>query len=79
MPEFDELEIRINRVVHECLGIEVDNIHTKFKDLDLDSLDTVELILAWEEQFGIEFTDDESDTITTMAEAYSVIRSKIKN
>lgn len=79
MPQFDELEIRINRVVHECFGLEVDNIHTSFSDLDIDSLDAVELIMAWEETFGIEITDDEAEMITNMAQAYQILKSKIKN
>ena len=79
MPQFDELEIRINQVVHECFGLEVDNIHTSFKDLDIDSLDAVELIMAWEETFGIEITDDEADMITNMDQAYQVLKNKIKN
>lgn len=79
MPQFDKLEIRINQVVHECFGLEVDNIHTSFEDLDIDSLDAVELIIAWEETFGIEITDDEAEMITNMAQAYQVLKSKIKN
>lgn len=79
MPKFDDLEIRINQVVHECFGLEVDNIHTSLRDLDIDSLDAVELIMAWEDKFGIELTDDEAEMITNMEQAYRVLKNKIKN
>jgi len=78
MSQFNELEIRINRIVHECFGIEVVNIHTKFSDLDIDSLDMIELIMAWEEEFNIELTDRETEMITNMETAYQLLKSKIK-
>jgi acyl carrier protein len=80
MPQqFTDVEIRINKIVHECFGVEVDNIHTEFRELDIDSLDVAELIMAWEEAFGIEITDDEAEYITNMERAYKVLTSKIQN
>lgn len=79
MTQFDELEVRINQVVEEVLGIQVDNIHTGFSDMDIDSLDAVELIMAWEDKFGIEITDDEAENIKNMETAYKILKTKIQN
>jgi acyl carrier protein len=79
MTQFDELELRINQVVEEVLGIQVDNIHTNFSDMDIDSLDAVELIMAWEDKFGIEITDDEAENIRNMETAYKILKTKIQN
>ena len=77
MTQFDELEVKINQVVEDVLGIQVDNIHTNFSDLDIDSLDAVELIMAWEDFFNIQITDDEAEAIKNMESAYKVIKKKI--
>ncbi len=79
MTQFDELELRINQVVEEVLGIQVENIHTNFSDMDIDSLDAVELIMAWEDKFGIEITDDEAENIRNMETAYKILKTKIQN
>ena len=46
------------------------------KDLDLDSLDTMELTLALEQQFGIEIPDQELEGLTTVADAVSLVERK---
>nr|7AR9_T Chain T, SDAP1 [Polytomella sp. Pringsheim 198.80]7ARD_T Chain T, SDAP1 [Polytomella sp. Pringsheim 198.80] len=46
-----------------------------FEELGLDSLDTVELVMALEEEFGLEIPDNEADKITTMADAISYVVS----
>lgn len=47
-----------------------------FQDLGLDSLDAVELIMAFEEKFGIEISDEEADKIKTVGDAVACIESK---
>jgi acyl carrier protein len=79
MSQFDELEIKINQVVEEILDIKIVNIHTGFSDMDIDSLSAVELIMAWEDKFGIEITDDEADAIKNMEMAYKILKPKILN
>jgi len=79
MTQFDELELRINQAVEEVLGIQIDNIYTNFSDMDIDSLEAVELIMTWEDKFGIELTDEEADSIRTMEMAYKILKPKIQN
>ena len=65
--------------VDELLGIEEKKIllDSKFiDDLGADSLDTVELVMAFEEQFGIEIPDDAAETISTVQNAIDFINSK---
>ena len=61
------------------LGIDESKIlpDSKFiDDLGADSLDTVELVMAFEEQFGIEIPDDAAETISTVQNAIDFINSK---
>lgn len=58
------------QVVCTQLGLEAENVkdeHSFIKDLGADSLDTVELIMALEDKFGIEIPDDEAEGIQTVA------------
>jgi len=60
-------------------GVEVDKIVPEaelLKDLDLDSLDTVELTLGLEERFGIEVPDEELEDLVTVGDAVALIDSK---
>lgn len=60
------------QVVGEQLGIEVDSIREEqsfIQDLGADSLDTVELIMALEDQFEIEIPDNDAEKILTVADA----------
>lgn len=60
-------------------GIEADQVTPTadlFDDLGLDSLDTVELTLALEEQFGIEIPDSELENVATVQDAISLIETK---
>lgn len=67
---------KIKEIVAEQLGVEEDEIAEKSSfrdDLGADSLDLVELIMAFEEEFGGEISDDEAQKITTVGEAVSYI------
>ena len=72
-----EIEGRALRVANESLGITINNIHTKFSDMDIDSLDAVELIMAWEDEFNIEITDNEMQRVTNLEQAYMMLKEKI--
>lgn len=75
------IEERVKDIVIEQLGLERDKVHAESKfvdDLGADSLDTVELVMALEEEFDIEIPDTESDKITTLREAVAYIEQHIK-
>ena len=68
----DEVFAKVKNIVIDQLGIEDDKVtmSASFKnDLEADSLDLVELIMAFEEEFGGEISDEEAQNITTVGEA----------
>jgi acyl carrier protein len=67
---------RVKKIVVENLGVEADKVSegaSFIDDLGADSLDTVELVMAFEEEFGIEIPDDAAETILTVADAVKFI------
>ena len=75
----DSTEEKVKRIVMDHLGIEESKISLDSKfidDLGADSLDTVELVMAFEEQFGIEIPDDAAETILTVQNAVDFIDNK---
>ncbi len=70
---------KIKDIVVEKISCNRDDIkpESSFQDLGLDSLDAVELIMAFEEEFGVEIPDDEAETIKTVGDAINVIEKKI--
>ncbi len=67
---------RVQKIVVEHLGAETDKVKSEasfIDDLGADSLDTVELVMAFEEEFGIEIPDDAAETIQTVGDAVSFI------
>ena len=72
-------EEKVIKIVMDHLGIEESKISLDSKfidDLGADSLDTVELVMAFEEQFGIEIPDDAAETILTVKNAVDFIDNK---
>jgi len=69
---------KIRNIVAEQLGVEADDIKmdTTFDDLNADSLDVVELIMALEEEFDIEIPDEEAEKIKNIGDAVEYIKSK---
>ena len=68
----DEVFAKVKAIVIEQLGVEEDKVtmNAKFRDdLEADSLDLVELIMAFEEEFGGEISDEEAQNITTVGQA----------
>jgi len=67
---------RVKKIVVEHLGVEatkvVDNA-SFIEDLGADSLDTVELVMAFEEEFGVEIPDDAAEKILTVKDAIDFI------
>ena len=72
---------KVKEIIIDKLGIEEDSIKTEahfVNDLGADSLDTVELIMEFEEEFGIEIPDEDAENITTVSSAVDYIE-KIKD
>jgi acyl carrier protein len=69
---------KVREIVAEQLGVDVDEVTEEasfIDDLGADSLDTVELVMALEEEFGIEIPDEDAEKITTVKEAIQYIES----
>ncbi|MBT4045827.1 MAG: acyl carrier protein [Rhodospirillaceae bacterium] len=67
---------RVIKIVVEHLGVEEDKVSEAasfIDDLGADSLDTVELVMAFEEEFGIEIPDDAAEKIATVKDAITFI------
>ena len=74
-----EVEEQVKKIVVDHLGIEESKVNPESKfidDLGADSLDTVELVMAFEEKFGIEIPDDAAETIRTVKDAIDYIENK---
>ena len=70
---------RVKKIVIEHLGVEEDKVIDSASfvdDLGADSLDTVELVMAFEEEFGSEISDSEAEKILTVGDAIKFIESK---
>jgi len=72
MNEMSDVAERVKKIVVEHLGVDeakvVENANF-IDDLGADSLDTVELVMAFEEEFGVEIPDDQAETIATVGDA----------
>ena len=71
---------RVKKIVVEHLGVEEDKVSggaSFIDDLGADSLDTVELVMAFEEEFGIEIPDDAAEKIATVIDAISFIDANV--
>ena len=71
---------RVKKIVVDHLGVEADKVGEKasfIDDLGADSLDTVELVMAFEEEFGIEIPDDAAESIQTVGDAVKYISAKL--
>ena len=73
-----DVAARVKKIVVEHLGVEADKVTDNasfIDDLGADSLDTVELVMAFEEEFGIEIPDDAAETIQTYGDAVKFIEA----
>jgi acyl carrier protein len=67
---------RVKKIVVEHLNVDADKVTDNasfIEDLGADSLDTVELVMAFEEEFGIEIPDDAAESIVTVGDAVKYI------
>jgi acyl carrier protein len=71
---------KVKSIVVEQLGVEEDDVAmaTSFQDLEADSLDIVELVMALEEEFDLEISDEDAEKITTVGAAVEYINERKK-
>ena len=75
----ENIEQRVKKIVAEQLGVneaDIKNESSFVDDLGADSLDTVELVMALEEEFGSDIPDEDAEKLTTVGEAIKYIESK---
>jgi acyl carrier protein len=80
MASEDKVEERVKKIIMESLGVEEDEVVPEAKfvdDLGADSLDTVELVMAFEEAFDINIPDEDAEKILTVGKAIEYIKEKI--
>ena len=73
------VEEKVKEIIIDQLGVEEKQVNTQasfIDDLGADSLDTVELVMALEEEFDIEIPDDEAEKIATVQDATNYINSR---
>jgi len=74
------VEDRVKKIIVEQLGVREDQVQSQarfIEDLGADSLDTVELVMEFEEAFGIKIPDDVVEKMTTVGEAIDYINEKV--
>ncbi|HEX4842195.1 MAG TPA: acyl carrier protein [Limnobacter sp.] len=77
----ENIEQRVKKIVAEQLGVkeeEIKNESSFVDDLGADSLDTVELVMALEEEFETEIPDEEAEKITTVQQAIDYVKANSK-
>jgi len=73
-------EDRVKEIIVEQLGVSPDQVKGEARfidDLGADSLDTVELIMALEEEFGVEIPDEEAEKMVTVGNAMSYLQAHV--
>ena len=72
---------KVKSIIAEQLGVKAEEVTPAasfIDDLGADSLDTVELVMALEEEFGIEIPDEDAEKMTTVGDAIKIHRRKVR-
>ncbi len=80
MADMRELEEKVRDIIVEELGIERDKLSdgaSFMEDLGADSLDTVELVMAFEKEFDIDIPDEEAEKLRTVGDAMKYLHEKV--
>ena len=78
----EEIESKVKEIICNQLEVSLEQLRPEasfIDDLGADSLDTVELVMAFEEEFGIEIPDEDAEKITRVKEAVEYIESHAKS
>ncbi len=73
------LEDKVKDIIIEQLGVNADQVKTEasfIEDLGADSLDTVELVMAFEEEFGAEIPDEDAEKLTNVGAVIEYLKEK---
>jgi acyl carrier protein len=73
----DSIEARVKEIIVNELGVEAEKVTEEasfVEDLGADSLDTVELVMAFEEEFGIDIPDEDAEQMRTVGQAISYLK-----
>ena len=77
-----DIQEKVGSIIAEQLGVKLEEVKPQASfvdDLGADSLDTVELVMALEEEFGIEIPDEDAEKMATVGEAIKYIEEKSAN
>jgi acyl carrier protein len=80
MPDMNQLEEKVKDIIVEELGVERDKLIATasfMEDLGADSLDTVELVMAFEKEFDIDIPDEEAEKLRTVGDALKYLHEKM--
>jgi acyl carrier protein len=75
----DNIEAKVKDIIVNELGVEAEKVTNEASfvdDLGADSLDTVELVMAFEEEFGVEIPDEDAEKLQTVGDAISYIQQR---
>jgi acyl carrier protein len=75
------VEQKVKDIIVQQLGVDPEKVKPEasfIEDLGADSLDTVELVMAFEEEFGVEIPDDEAEKIRTVGDAIKYLKEHAK-
>jgi acyl carrier protein len=73
-----DIEARVKEIIVNELGVEAEKVTIEasfVEDLGADSLDTVELVMAFEEEFGVDIPDEDAEKMSTVGEAVEYLKS----
>ena len=76
-----DLEQRVSEIIIEQLGVSRDDIEAESsftEDLGADSLDLVEMVMAMEEEFGVEIPEEDSEKLQTFGDAVAYLKEKLE-
>ncbi len=80
MADMGQLETRVKEIIAEELGVEKEKLTSEasfMEDLGADSLDTVELVMAFEKEFDLDIPDEEAEKLRTVGDALNYLHSRM--